>query len=78
MKSRRLFGERQWHCKLCVKNEPASLKSVCVNKITEFTFHLIPLGKRNHCQCKNSLSKFARFNQTARNRLSATKTNSAD
>jgi len=32
-KSHRIFWEPRCHCKLCVKNRPASLKSQCVNKL---------------------------------------------
>jgi hypothetical protein len=61
-KSHRLFRESQCHCELCVKDGPASLKSLCVNKISEFTFYPIALGKRNHCKCKNRcMLNFARF-----------------
>ena len=61
-KSHRLFREPQCHCKLCVKDGPANLRSLFVNKISEFTFYPITLGKRNHCKCKNScVSKFTRF-----------------
>jgi hypothetical protein len=52
MKSHRLFRDPQCHCKLCVKDGPAILKSLCVNKLSEFTFYPIPLGKRNHSKCK--------------------------
>jgi len=79
MKSHRLFREPQCHCNLCVKYGPASLKSLFVNKISEFTFYVIPLGKRNHSKWKNScISKFTRFNQTTSKLLTDTKPHSAN
>jgi len=60
--SHRLFGEPQCHCKLCVKDGSASLKSLYVNKICEFTFYPIPLRKRNYSKCKKiCISKFEGF-----------------
>ena len=50
-KTHRLFKQSQCRCKLCIKDLPASLKSLCVNKISEFTFYPISLRKR--------ISKFA-------------------
>ena len=49
--SHRVLKEPPCHCKLCVKDGPASLKSR-VNKISEFTFYPIPLRKRNYSKCK--------------------------
>ena len=43
----------QCRCKLCIKDSPGSLKSQCVNKISEFTFYPISLRKW--------ISKFACF-----------------
>ena len=44
-KTHHKFKQSQCHCKLCIKNTPASLKSLCVNKITEFTFYPKPKTK---------------------------------
>ena len=44
-KSHRVFKESQC-VKLCIKDTAASLKSQCVDKISEFTFYPIPLRKK--------------------------------
>ena len=54
-KSHRLFGKPQYHFKLFVKFGPASLNSLCVNKISEFTFYPIPLWKRKQIKCKKQI-----------------------
>jgi len=34
--SHRLFGETQCHCKLCIKERPASLKAQCIDRLHRF------------------------------------------
>jgi hypothetical protein len=51
-KSHSMFWHCQCHCKLCVKDGPASLKSLCVNKLGKFTYYANKLKKRTNCKCK--------------------------
>jgi len=58
----REIKEHHCPCKLCVKEGPACLKSLCGDKISEFTFYPIPLRKRNYCKRVNILFlKFTGF-----------------
>jgi len=69
----RVLKEPQCRCKLCVKDGPASSKSLCVDKISEFTFYPIPLRISCHCKCTNRLlKKLMALNHTVSKLLSLT------
>ena len=48
-KTHRKFGDPQCR-KLCVKEGPASLKSLCVNKLAEFTTYIAEIGQNSFGQ----------------------------
>jgi hypothetical protein len=54
-KSHRMLGEAQYHCKLCVKDDPGSLKTLCINQLGKFTYYSIKTRKRTNRKCKNRL-----------------------
>ena len=72
-KSHRVLKESQCHCKLCIKDTPASLKSQTFDKISEFSFYPIPLRKT-----KQKFQNIHVFNPTASNILWITKPHSAN
>ena len=71
-KSHHVVKESQCSCKLCVKDTPASLKTECVNKISEFTFYPIP-KLFDRVKTKKKLKNFHVFNRGASKLLWFTK-----
>jgi len=74
-KSHRLFREAKCHCKLCVKDRPASLKSVCA--LISYKVYSPPnqtVSVRTNCVFKN----LRVFNHTASKLLSATEPHSVN
>jgi hypothetical protein len=57
-KSHRILGETQCHCKLCVKDGPGSLKSLCINQLVKFI--LYPIKTRKRTKCKHNL-RFSKY-----------------
>jgi hypothetical protein len=57
-KSHRMLEEPQCDCKLCVKDGPGSLKSLCVNQLGKFTYYPIKLRKSTNCKKKYCFLKY--------------------
>jgi len=76
-KSHHVVKESQCRCKLCIKDTPGSLKSQCVNKISEFTFYPTP-KHFDRVKTKQKLQNFHVFNRGASNFLWITKPHSAN
>jgi len=53
----RVLKDPQCPCKLCVKDGSETLKSLCINKISEFNFCSFGLRNRYHCKCSYRLLK---------------------
>jgi hypothetical protein len=68
-KVHRVFKQSQCSCKLRIKDTPASLKSHCVNKISEFTFYPVRKPKT-----KLKLQNFYAFNRGGNDLIWITKT----
>jgi hypothetical protein len=59
-KFHRMPGEQQCHCKLCVKDGPGILNSLCVNQLVNITLYPLKTRKRTNRLCKNRL-RFSKY-----------------
>jgi len=73
-KSHNLFRESQCHCKICVKDGPANLESLCVNKLGIYSPSNQTICLKPNCAFRN----LRVFNHTVRKLLSVTEPQAAN